>query len=124
MRRVAGQSEQSNTNQSRTLFNAPTMLYVVELVARMHHAVVYEMKTAAAPEKAIAKIRKFRPSAGLQGQRIVRAVTHKFWPRLSTDQSSSKSEKRTRTGTLSALLRKRTSTSCFVSDAVGLICAP
>ena len=76
MRRVAGQSEQFKTNQSRTLFNAPTMLYVVELVARMHHAVVYEMKTAAAPENAIAKSRKPRPSAGLPRQSVPGSPRH------------------------------------------------
>lgn len=42
-----------------------TDLYVVLLVTRTHHAVVYEMPTAAAPEKAIANSRKFRVSSGL-----------------------------------------------------------
>lgn len=41
-------------------------LYVVLLVARMHHAVVYEIPTAAAPENAIAKSKKFRVSDGLE----------------------------------------------------------
>lgn len=35
-------------------------------VTRMHHAVEYEMKTAAAPEKAMAKRRVPRESEGLQ----------------------------------------------------------
>ena len=35
------------------------------LVARIHHAVVYEIPTAAAPENAIAKSKKFRVSDGL-----------------------------------------------------------
>jgi len=95
------------------------MLYVVELVARMHHAVVYEMKTAAAPENAMAKSRNPRPSAGLTCQSVSGSLTtHKFWLRLSADQSSSSSEKMTSTGTLRALLRKRTSTSCFVSHGL------
>ena len=41
-------------------------LYVVLLVTRTHHAVVYEIPTAAAPEKAIAKRRKLRVSSGLK----------------------------------------------------------
>lgn len=35
------------------------------LVARIHQAVVYDIPTAAAPEKAIAKSKKFRVSGGL-----------------------------------------------------------
>jgi hypothetical protein len=57
-----------------SLFKAPTMLYVVLLVARMHQAVVYEMKTAAAPEMTIAKMRKLRVSSGLP-QPLVSART-------------------------------------------------
>lgn len=62
------------------------MLYVVELVARMHHAVVYEMKTAAAPEKAIAKSKKPRPSAGLLSQyrRLVHGRTNSLAGSLSS----------------------------------------
>jgi len=37
-------------------------LYVVLLVTRTHHAVVYDIPTAAAPEKAMAKRRKLRDS--------------------------------------------------------------
>jgi hypothetical protein len=44
---------------------AGTYLYVVLLVTRTHHAVVYEIPTAAAPENAIAKSRKLRVSSGL-----------------------------------------------------------
>jgi hypothetical protein len=40
-------------------------LYVVLLVTRMHHAVVYDMPTAAAPENAMAKRRMPRVSGGL-----------------------------------------------------------
>ena len=47
-----------------SLFRAPTMLYVVELVARMHQAVVYEMKTAHAPEKIMAENNDWRVSGG------------------------------------------------------------
>lgn len=67
-----------------SLFSAPTILlpyvsfafefctdssylYVVLLVVRTHHAVVYDIPTAAAPEKAIAKSRKLRVSGGLCG---------------------------------------------------------
>ena len=49
-----------------SLFNAPTMLYVVLLVARIHQAVVNEMPTAAAPENAIAKSKKLLVSGGLE----------------------------------------------------------
>lgn len=67
------------------LFSAPTMLtmtasqseqpvrgmsivanlYVVLLVTRTHHAVVYDIPTAAAPEKAMAKSKILRVSSGL-----------------------------------------------------------
>jgi hypothetical protein len=40
-------------------------LYVVLLVVRTHHAVVYDIPTAAAPENAIANNKKFRESGGL-----------------------------------------------------------
>lgn len=42
-----------------------TDLYVVLLVVRTHHAVVYDMPTAAAPENPIAKRSTFRVSSGL-----------------------------------------------------------
>ena len=42
-----------------------TDLYVVLLVTLTHHAVVYEIPTAAAPENAIANKRKLRVSSGL-----------------------------------------------------------
>ena len=41
-------------------------LYVVLLVTRIHHAVVYDMPTAAAPEKAMANRRRLRVSGGLE----------------------------------------------------------
>jgi len=40
-------------------------LYVVLLVTRTHHAVVYEIPTAAAPENAMTNNRKLRVSEGL-----------------------------------------------------------
>jgi hypothetical protein len=46
--------------------NGPAHLYVVLLVSRMHHAVVYEMPTAAAPENAIANSNRLRFSGGLR----------------------------------------------------------
>jgi hypothetical protein len=42
-----------------------THLYVVLLVTRIHHAVVYEIPTAAAPENAMAKRSMLRVSGGL-----------------------------------------------------------
>lgn len=68
------------------------MLYVVELVVRTHHAVVYEMPTAAAPEKTIIAKRKKRPSSG------------KLASRLSEDQFSTVKLAITRTGMDSRLL--------------------
>lgn len=47
------------------LFRAPTIEYVVDPHVLTHHAVEYEMKTATAPEKAIAERRKVLFSAGL-----------------------------------------------------------
>ncbi len=44
---------------------------MVLLVARMHHAVVYEMPTAAAPENAIANRRKSRVSGGLPKEALM-----------------------------------------------------
>jgi hypothetical protein len=45
--------------------NRKVHLYVVLLVVLTHHAVVYEMPTAAAPENAIAKSKKLLVSSGL-----------------------------------------------------------
>jgi len=45
-----------------------THLYVVLLVVRIHHAVVYDMPTAAAPENAMANSKKVRVSDGLYVQ--------------------------------------------------------
>ena len=50
---------------SGSLLSAPTIEYVVDDVARMHHAVVYEMKTAHAPEKMMAAKSECRVSGGL-----------------------------------------------------------
>jgi hypothetical protein len=47
-----------------------THLYVVLLVVRIHHAVVYDMPTAAAPENAMANNKKVRVSDGLYVQRM------------------------------------------------------
>jgi len=74
------------------LFSAPTMLYVVLLVTLMHQAVVYEIPTAAAPEKAMAIRRKVLVSWG------------KFLARLSCPQSSMTTEHTTKTGTHKRLL--------------------
>ena len=84
----------------------------------MHHAVEYEMKTAAAPEKAIAKSRVPRLSAGL---RVVRTTngsasrthsrkdrsacwTDKFRASDSDPQSSKMMDATTRMGMESRLL--------------------
>lgn len=74
------------------LLSAPTILYVVLLVVRIHHAVVYDMPTAAAPENAMANRRKLRLSSG------------KLRIRFSELQFSTKIEKTTRTGIDSKLL--------------------
>jgi hypothetical protein len=58
----------------------------------MHQAVEYEMKTAAAPEKAMAKRRVLRVSSG------------KFRARDSDPQSSKRIEATTRIGTERRLL--------------------
>lgn len=58
------------------------MLYVVLLVTRTHQAVVYEMPTAAAPEKAMANRRKLRDSGGLY---IARKVSNREEPRIILD---------------------------------------
>ena len=82
-------------------------LYVVLLVTRTHHAVVYEMPTAAAPENAIAKSKKFRVSSGLPNIKRVSAsdatptiayATYKLRTRFAALQSSAISEKIARTG--------------------------
>lgn len=62
------------------------MLYVVELVTRTHHALVYEMNTDERPEKSMASMRLVRRSSG------------KFEEMLADDQSSRKREHRRRTG--------------------------
>lgn len=69
-----------------SLFSAPTMLYVVELVTRTHHALVYEMNTDERPEKIMAIMRLLRRSSG------------KFAEMLTDDQSSRKREQSRRIG--------------------------
>lgn len=59
------------SDDPRIVQNGDAYLYVVLLVARMHHAVVYEIPTAAAPENAIANRRKSRVSGGLPKQALV-----------------------------------------------------
>ena len=92
---------------------------VVELVVRTHQAVVYEIKTAAAPEIHIADSRVDLDSAGLRsdqsveksrvgslqtrvGQRV--RETYKFRARFSALQSSTVKEKKTKTGIDNRLL--------------------
>lgn len=75
-----------------SLLRAPTIEYVVEEVVLTHQAVVYEMKTAAAPEKAIAAKRKLRPSFG------------KFRVNEFCDQSSKAKENTIKIGMESKLL--------------------
>lgn len=89
-------------------------LYVVLLVARIHHAVVYEMPTAAAPENAIAKSRKFLVASGLSTRHQTISTddphiqepqhAHKFLFKFSVPQSSATIENAARTGMLSRLL--------------------
>lgn len=87
-----------------------THLYVVELVVRIHHAVEYEMKTAAAPEKAMANNKNPRDSAGLKdgkvrlGLRRLRNRAYKFKFRFSDPQSSKRTEATIKIGMHSKLL--------------------
>ena len=87
-----------------------TYLYVVLLVVRTHHAVVYEMPTAAAPEKAIAINKKFRVAGGLDicqchPEPLSEPIyTYKLRCKFSVPQSSAMMEKTARTGILSKLL--------------------
>lgn len=55
----------SLVTRQNTLNDATTDLYVVLLVVRTHHAVVYDMPTAAAPENEIANSSTCRVSSGL-----------------------------------------------------------
>jgi hypothetical protein len=81
----------------------------------MHQAVVYEMKTAAAPEKHMANNKNDRPSGGLRADHTVNnelrgmiahrsSHTHKFSSKFSTPQSSMRTEAMMRTGIHSKLL--------------------
>lgn len=84
----------------------------------MHQAVVYEMKTAAAPEKHMANNKNERPSAGLQGEKRVSfpftslrythstfgPLTHKFKFKFSAPQSSTTTEATMSTGMHNKLL--------------------
>lgn len=56
--------KRSHQSQRRVSKEMGTHLYVVLLVARIHHAVVYEIPTAAAPENAMANKRNPRVSGG------------------------------------------------------------
>lgn len=74
----------------------------------MHHAVVYEMPTAAAPENAMAKRSRPRVSGGLctreQKQSDGGKGTYKFRSKLLDPQSSITKENTSRTGIDSRLL--------------------
>ena len=75
-----------------SLLSAPTMEYVVEEVARTHHADVYEMKIDAIPVKIMAMTMAFRDSGG------------KFFAIFTDDQSSATREAARRIGMVSRLL--------------------
>ena len=75
-----------------SLFRAPTIEYVVEDVARTHHAEVYEMKIDASPVKIIAMTMAFRESSG------------KFLAMLAADQSSTNNDAARRIGIVRRLL--------------------
>lgn len=97
---------------------------MVDDVVRMHQAVVYEMKTAAAPEKHMANNKNERPSAGLQGEKrvsypstvscctnptlplspLLMPLTHKFRFKFSAPQSSTTTEATMSTGMHNKLL--------------------
>jgi hypothetical protein len=74
----------------------------VDDVVRTHHAVVYEIPTAAAPEKTIMASRKERLSTGLQSVLATMAqqprATYKFTDKFSQVQFSTRSVATTRTG--------------------------
>jgi len=62
---VTGASKKIRPDRAMgSLFNAPTMEYVVEEVTRTHQAEVYEMNTEERPEKIIARIRLLRVATG------------------------------------------------------------
>jgi len=81
----------------------------------MHQAVVYEMKTAAAPEKHMANNKNDRPSGGLRADYSINnnprrmiayrsSHTHKFSSKFSKPQSSIRTEATMRTGIHNKLL--------------------
>lgn len=75
-----------------SLLRAPTMEYVVDEVARTHHAEVYDMKIDAAPVKIMAAKMLFRDPGG------------KAFARLAADQSSARKDATRRTGIVRTLL--------------------
>lgn len=89
-----------------------TNLYVVLLVVLTHQAVVYEMKTAAAPDMAIRVRRTLRVAGGLECIMLIRyrpflaawKKTYKFASRFFSFHCSNKIEKTNRTGIDNKLL--------------------
>jgi hypothetical protein len=85
-------------------------LYVVLLVTRIHQAVVYEMPTAAAPEKAMVINKNVRVSEGLKDRvhisvrSQVRCFTYKLRLRFSVPQSSMTIEQMVKIGIHNKLL--------------------
>jgi hypothetical protein len=75
-----------------SLFKAPTMEYVVEVVTRTHQAEEYEMKTVERPDKTMAVMTELRFSGG------------KHLEMLADDQSSTMSEAASKIGMVSRLL--------------------
>lgn len=75
-----------------SLFKAPTIEYVVDDVTLMHQAEQYEMNIPANPEYNMPTRMPLRDSGG------------KFLAKLAADQSSTRMEQTTRTGTVSRLL--------------------
>lgn len=80
------------------------------LVVLTHHAVVYDIPTAAAPEKAMANSKNVRLSDGLQTMirtrrdGFVARKPHKFSAKFADVQRSTRREKTTKTGMVSKLL--------------------
>lgn len=84
---VTGASKKTSPDTAMgSLFNAPTMEYVVDEVTRTHHADVYEMKTDDRPDRIMAKTIPFRSAGG------------KFRLTLDEDQSSTQAERVMRIG--------------------------
>jgi hypothetical protein len=91
--KVAGASKKIRPLRARgSLFRAPTMEYVVDVVTRTHQAEVYEMKTVQRPDRTMAVMTELRLSGG------------KHLEMLAEDQSSTISEAASRIGMVSRLL--------------------